>query len=109
MDYFTVSETKYICDRTAELHLYATLMWSAKEAMLKALGKGLRLDTRQVEVLGMSGAGGEWCILEVHCPLARNDMWIARWRRWGDYVLTLVVRVGKGFSSPQNIRLIACD
>lgn len=108
IDYFTVSETRYICDRATERHLLATLMWSAKEAMLKALGQGLRLDTRQVEVLGISGTGEDWCALEVHCPLVQNDLWITRWRRWSDYVLTLAVRAEKGSPSHKDIRFIAC-
>ena len=46
--------------------MVVTLIWSAKESMLKALGVGLRRDTRTVEVQGLDGilpggeAHGEW-------------------------------------------------
>ncbi len=48
-DYFTPEEQALVartseCDRTRQL----TLLWSAKESVLKALRQGLRLDTRSV-------------------------------------------------------------
>lgn len=50
-DYFTPVEQLLVqqapaCDRPA----IVTLLWSAKESALKALGQGLRLDTRSISV-----------------------------------------------------------
>ncbi len=90
-DYFTASEAGFICSNPLESHFLASLMWSAKEAMLKALGKGLRLDTRQVEVTEVSGSGAGWSPLGVCCALAGVDRWVVKWQRWNDYVLTLAV------------------
>ena len=63
-----------------------TLIWSAKEAMLKALGKGLRLSTLAVEVTGL-----DWTARPVSGwqPLAAAPGWRLGWRSHGDYVLTL--------------------
>jgi 4'-phosphopantetheinyl transferase len=50
-DYFTPEEQSLVA-RTppAERPTIVTLLWSAKESALKALGQGLRLDTRSVIV-----------------------------------------------------------
>ncbi|MBK7974005.1 MAG: 4'-phosphopantetheinyl transferase superfamily protein [Deltaproteobacteria bacterium] len=51
-DFFTEGELAWV-DRVADEATRAgwvTLVWSAKESVLKALGEGLRLDTRDVEV-----------------------------------------------------------
>jgi 4'-phosphopantetheinyl transferase len=48
-DYFTARE-QAILSETVERDLYSSLLWSAKESALKALGTGLRADTRCVEV-----------------------------------------------------------
>jgi 4'-phosphopantetheinyl transferase len=57
-DYFTPEEQLLVeqtsaCDRPA----LVTLLWSAKESALKALGQGLRLDTRSVSVNVGGGEG----------------------------------------------------
>jgi 4'-phosphopantetheinyl transferase len=50
-DYFTEEEQRAIQAASEEdRHRMATLMWSAKESALKALGVGLRADTRSVSV-----------------------------------------------------------
>ena len=60
MDYFTPHEKALLKDRSDVYDRNVTLIWSAKEAMLKALGLGLRLDTRQVRVvnIGTNQKGG---------------------------------------------------
>lgn len=60
-DYFTEAERAAVHGSHHHDHaLMANLVWSAKESALKALGEGLRLDTRSVEVdtaaLRMSGS-----------------------------------------------------
>ena len=50
-DYFTPTERAFVARQPVELRdVAATLVWSAKECALKAIGEGLRLDTREVEV-----------------------------------------------------------
>jgi 4'-phosphopantetheinyl transferase len=95
-DYFTQTEIEQVNVSAPESRdLLVTLIWSVKEAMLKALGKGLRLDTRQVEVL-ICDKGGRlnarsWQPLEVHCALSEARQWYACWEREGMYVKTLTV------------------
>jgi 4'-phosphopantetheinyl transferase len=71
-DYFTSREQRYSDE------LFANLIWSAKESALKALGEGLRLDTRSIEVellpavaglwqtFRAGGAKGWWCAIGRH-------------------------------------------
>lgn len=49
-DYFTEAEALWIDAGRSLRDVRANLLWSAKESTLKALGEGLRLDTRSVEV-----------------------------------------------------------
>jgi 4'-phosphopantetheinyl transferase len=71
-----------------------TLIWSAKEAALKALGQGLRLDTRTVEIsipdqdeycIGTQG----WSRFEVTTRLTPGKVWHGWWRDYKNYVLTV--------------------
>jgi 4'-phosphopantetheinyl transferase len=103
-DYFTKNEIAMVSpnngrmlaeNRQAEM---ATLIWSAKEALLKAMGIGLRLDTRHVEVdsieaveqadaLGWRRLG----LSSIHLS-SRID---AYWRKVNGYLLTLAVLADK--------------
>lgn len=50
-DYFTEEEQRLVRSApTAEQSGLVTLLWSAKESALKAIGQGLRLDTRSMAV-----------------------------------------------------------
>jgi 4'-phosphopantetheinyl transferase len=74
-DYFTEPERTWIEAAPRERDLRANLLWSAKEAALKALGEGLRLDTRSVEVEAIPPANGdpsEWRALAVDAPDGRT-------------------------------------
>lgn len=52
MDFFTVEEQKLVANAAAEdRSRLVSLLWSAKESVLKALQVGLTLDTRCVDVL----------------------------------------------------------
>lgn len=66
------------------------LVWSAKEAVLKALRTGLRVDTREIEVLPGGGELDGWKQLDVRSGLVEGDCWVG-WQRDGDYLLTLAV------------------
>jgi len=88
-DYFTEKEQVIVFEST-DHDLFSSLLWSAKESALKALGTGLRVDTRCVDV-------------EVERPPFRCDTWgwlrvghisgqmfHGWWQRSGDLIRTLV-------------------
>jgi 4'-phosphopantetheinyl transferase len=100
-DFFTTAENKRIwtCP-TARRDALITVVWSAKEAALKALRHGLRVDTRSVEVVHVAGLEGiqaavqtlpdqPWHKLEIRCTLRHTVPLHAWWQPWEDFVLTL--------------------
>ncbi|MHB1192694.1 MAG: 4'-phosphopantetheinyl transferase family protein [Longimicrobiales bacterium] len=107
-DYFTAEEAAWIRaggeERAPapERHVRANLLWSAKESALKALGEGLRKDTRSV-VVGvervdgacLGGAGDAWRPLSV--TSAGGERFAGWWRFAGGLVWTVV---GQGASTP---------
>jgi len=102
-DYFTPAEWKQVRLCPADTRdLTANLIWSAKEAMLKSLGVGLRWDTRQVEVIQIGGsverekAREGWQDLEVEAAAAGAGTFQGWWKPWGDYVLSVVARSAGG-------------
>ena len=97
-DYFTAEELVQL--RTATLDrrdTVTTLIWSAKEAALKALRLGLTVDTRAVACTLGTPAPYEigWAPLAVYCdPLLlgrRVDGLSGWWRVVDGYVLTLAL------------------
>jgi 4'-phosphopantetheinyl transferase len=92
-DFLTAREQVFV--RTGEgddQDLRPALVWSAKESALKALGIGLRRDTRSLEVdlpaeLPTEGVPDGWSPLTVRAADGRRfDGW---WRREADLVLTV--------------------
>lgn len=71
-DFYTPREAAFITRQTADKRSeWINRLWSAKEAVLKALGLGLRVDTRRVEILPGSypvRADG-WQMLQVQSQL----------------------------------------
>jgi 4'-phosphopantetheinyl transferase len=58
-DYFTAAERERVTRTTVvDRAAVSTLIWSAKEAALKVLGTGMRLDTRAVDVKAPVAAPG---------------------------------------------------
>ena len=111
-DFFTPEENKALRICPAEKYdQMVTLIWSAKEAMLKALGKGLQMDTRQVEVEipihsspeGSESATQDWQLLQVRHPGTDSGSWRAQWQQIGQFILTSAM-----FSAQprQDIRLV---
>jgi 4'-phosphopantetheinyl transferase len=94
-DYFTPGEIRQRDILPASLQdTWINLVWSAKEAMLKALGEGLRIDTRQVEILSAAGLdekSDNWQLVQVCSHLPQTCHWAGWWRRQEDFVCTLVV------------------
>jgi 4'-phosphopantetheinyl transferase len=101
-DYFTPEEQELVAGAaTARQSQLATLLWSAKESALKAIGEGLRVDTRDVavELLAMAGnvlqpaalspdAPDCWQPLRVRCP--EDRVFAGWWRHSDNLVRTLV-------------------
>lgn len=75
--------------------LWITLVWSLKEAALKALGQGLRLDTRTVQVqppTSFSTIEAGWQPVGVTCLQAAASHWSAWFMRRDDLLITLAIR-----------------
>lgn len=90
-DYFTAAEQALIAGAARERD--AVLVWSSKEAMLKALGRGLRLDTRGVEVLRIVNyeENDNWRGLTVRCPVRPELDWWAGWIPADEFLVTMAV------------------
>ncbi|MEJ2759421.1 MAG: 4'-phosphopantetheinyl transferase superfamily protein [Anaerolineales bacterium] len=101
-DFFTAQEVRFIqsLDSGAVIQdAVVTLIWSAKEAILKAWQKGLRLDTRHIDILPETSIPFQFDYAnpEKWQPLNwRTDLpnvpscWLG-WRRWENFILTLAV------------------
>ena len=78
-DFFTDVERDFV-DRwpAAERDALITTIWSAKESALKATRRGLRADTRQVEVQFPDRMDGGWIPLAVCSPTTTMYGWAAR-------------------------------
>ncbi len=96
-DFFTPAEVRIAQSLPdAVRDTWITIAWSAKESVLKAIRKGLRLDTRMVEIgqaesLMDGGQFTAWKPLKLgHLP-AFSGHWAAWWRCQGRMVQTMVV------------------
>lgn len=92
-DYFTSDEIGQLEGlRPANRDLAVTLIWSAKEAVFKALAKGLALDTRSVEI-GLNPHGltpnNSWQRLGLNSKLIENPSLQVFWQREGNFVQTI--------------------
>jgi len=93
-DYFTAAEQELIVRATAtERPRLVTLIWSAKESALKALQKGLMLDTRTVvidtdTISNVRSENQDWSRLRVRTTTGKTfSGW---WRRAGNLIFTMV-------------------
>jgi 4'-phosphopantetheinyl transferase len=89
-DYFTAAEQVLVALAAAEERTrLSVLLWSGKESALKALGTGLRLDTRCVVVHpGDRAVEDTWLPLEVHHT--DSEPFRGWWRYSGNLLQTLV-------------------
>lgn len=90
-DYFTDDEALWILDDPRDKGLRANLLWSAKESALKALGEGLRRDTRSVHVTATLAPDHQprgWGSLKV--VSATGEAFAGVWRWALGFVWTLV-------------------
>ena len=101
-DYFTAAEQERVSQAEGTMRdVLVTAVWSAKEAVLKALHLGLTVDTRCVECLlpPVAERPFAWTPFTIDCEDGRLPQpappltgW---WRVWANFVLTLVVGWGK--------------
>ncbi len=89
-DFFTQEEIRQIGDSA----VLATLAWSAKEAILKALSIGLKVDTRSISVdvqtPGPSIDG--WNPIGFSASIVGDQETLRLfWRREGDFILTICI------------------
>jgi 4'-phosphopantetheinyl transferase len=98
-DFFTAQETRDVMGTPAEHRdCRVTAIWSAKEAVLKSLRTGLRIDTRRLDCRFRSEdlAAAEWTPLTVLVDSALAAQfpgsWYAWWQVQGGFVLTLALR-----------------
>jgi 4'-phosphopantetheinyl transferase len=105
-DYFTAAEAERVWAAPEALrNTLVTVLWSAKEAVLKVLRLGLTVDTRSVELRHVAGIEppfgtrlpSEWAAIEVHCALPDTPPLCAWWKPQANYVLTLAA-----FSDPAD-------
>ncbi|MGQ9550188.1 MAG: 4'-phosphopantetheinyl transferase family protein [Roseiflexus sp.] len=70
--------------------LLTTAIWSAKEAALKSIRRGLTVDTRYVICLPDEPVADGWAPVTVLCsPELNATVHYAWWRQIGEFVLTL--------------------
>lgn len=94
-DYFTEQETKGVMSfaKVRNRDLLASLLWSAKEAMLKAHQIGLRIDTRKMELqIPSVESGVDWCPLEIlKCPTDMQPMMLF-WKQMDQFLITMAIK-----------------
>lgn len=90
-DYFTPEEISQVERHTPQKRsLYSTLVWSAKEAVLKALSIGLKMDTRRINVNPESTSfEAGWKIPCSPVLIRQKESLRLLWRREGSFVLTV--------------------
>lgn len=95
-DYFTPEELAQLNEVTRPV--LETVIWSAKEAVLKALHLGLSVDTRAVTCLFPAGEfrPGHWQPFTIDynhhlLPPKRWPVLSGRWQIMGQYILTLAL------------------
>ena len=93
-DFFTAKEAAHVRTLPESLiDLWVTVVWSAKEAVLKAWQKGLRLDTRRVEILPenlteRTGSFDDWMPLKFRANITGfPDCWLF-WQQRERHILT---------------------
>ena len=98
-DYFTPSEITWIS--TSEEHnknVYANLVWSSKEAFLKAIEKGLQMDTRKIEVHppGERLLSEGWIGIDFSVEGINLRDWQLFYSRNDQFIMTICLSKGQG-------------
>lgn len=96
-DYFTPREMEnYHLSSASEKDIYNTLVWSAKEATLKAAGRGLSIDTRKVEVIPRAGISEivNWNTCDVEINDGSVERYKVLWNEMGGFIRTISFTAG---------------
>lgn len=96
-DFFTPAEQVAVAAAPERLRAtHVTALWSAKEAVLKALREGLRVDTRAVEITLPAALTEEWLPLGIEVTAELAALRPGEWSGWGrlhaGFVLTMAHR-----------------
>ena len=106
-DYFTGREfAAGLALNGPERDLWFTLLWSLKEAVLKAIGKGLRLDTRSVEIDSVEDLSGalldaQWRQAHVTFEKDKPAQWRLWWRFQDHFVYSIAARFPLDGDAPE--------
>ena len=108
-DFFTADEVDFVDSRPGpEQVFWANCIWSAKEAVLKAAGTGLRMDSRSVAITpreSQSEPGG-WQHLVATGPGIATESCQVCWMPFGCFVLTLAVLCRQMPVVPFEVRIL---
>ena len=91
-DYFTDSERKWVNTLTGEKKMFlVNLIWSAKEAYLKAVEIGLQMDTRRIEIqpFALEDEMSTWSDLGFRIDQKHAGEWRLIFKREAQFVLTM--------------------
>lgn len=105
-DYFTDSESQRVnACHVEDIDFHANLIWSAKEAFLKAIEKGLQLDTRCVEITGIESICGDsdWVNLEFKTNVNVSGAWHILYKQEAGFVLTMCIPADKKIKLSRKI------
>ncbi|NOK60279.1 MAG: 4*-phosphopantetheinyl transferase superfamily protein [Chloroflexi bacterium AL-W] len=96
-DYFTEREQQLIdCMPVEQQDTYITAIWSAKEAVLKALHLGLTVDTRRICITPHHLITGDWSAIDIYCDKRLTPNGVTAFNGWwrieSGYVLTLAIK-----------------
>jgi 4'-phosphopantetheinyl transferase len=99
-DFFTPDEQALISKAPEADRLWLVpVLWSAKESALKALGEGLRMDTRSTSVrVGRQNAPDAWNPLQVECEA--GETFYGWWRISGALARTIVASPASDIPEP---------
>jgi phosphopantetheinyl transferase len=98
-DFFTETEILQVEKHSGhDQDTLVNLIWSTKEAVLKAIGLGLQRDTRQVEVIAkrFSARADGWSPLEILIHFDETNKWKVLWREESGYMLSLCISDATG-------------
>jgi 4'-phosphopantetheinyl transferase len=109
-DYFTPAETEFVFALPQKQQAWAaSLLWSGREAILKALKTGLRYDTREIVLQCPSFIlKDEWEPIHIIKSPEKQDSTHLFWRKLENYLITLaVISKNEQFEIlPENIQAV---
>jgi len=106
-DYFTAQEYDTgLALKGLERDIWFTLLWSLKESVLKAVGKGLRLDTRNVvihQVDDLTGAIQDTNWRKAYVTFEKDNavQWCLWWRYMDRFIYSVAVRFPADAKMPE--------